>query len=492
MALSDSSSPVPIRRSWRGPGVLVAVAIAILVVATTAGSLRDLDVFWHTRLGGELLDGVSIYDAGRGWSYAPVEYSWVSTQWIVEIVFSWLTSAAGFTGLVGFRVATTAAALASVLVVLLRDRQNRTWAILTAYIASAFILFVFAQDRPQQISFVLLPIVGWWWIRLVRDARIPSWWVVLLVSAVWANSHGLWIMIPVALALGIAGRLLDHGLSDSTSRKAGWVFLAALVGGSVTPLGPLNLLAPLRFAETTRHIVEWDPTNFVSLVSLGLTFTLILVVIAWARGGPRPARSEVLFVAAIAMFGATAARNIAPAVLVLGPLMAWRLSVAFAGPSPRPMSVALASFVRPATGFLLAFGALIGITAVSFSHPIPPESRPVRLVAQIAEREQPSRVLNGYNVSGLVLWFARPEVSRDVVLVGIDGRADFYGAAYIDDYLAMQRGEPGWDETIARLDPNIALLPRSDAVVDLLMDRGWTEIGNEADYVLLLPPGDGR
>ena len=113
-------------------------------MATTAGPLRDLDVFWHVRLGGELLDGVSIYDAGRDWSFAPVEYNWVSTQWIVEIIFSWLNSAAGFSGLVGFRVATTALALASVFLVLLHDRENWTWATLTAYLASAFTLFVFA------------------------------------------------------------------------------------------------------------------------------------------------------------------------------------------------------------------------------------------------------------------------------------------------------------------------------------------------------------
>ncbi len=489
--LNRVSSPDLDRRSWRGPAILAATAIGLLVVATTAGSLRDLDVFWHIRLGDELLGGVSIYDAGRDWSYAPVDYTWVSTQWIVEILFSWLNDAAGLTGLVGFRVVTTALALVSVLLVLLRDRQNRSWAILTTYLASAFTLFVFAQDRPQQVSFIVLPIVGWWWLRLVRDNRAPTWWVILLVCAIWANCHGLWIMVPVALALGIIGRILDHGWSDRCARTAGWSLLAAIVGGSLTPIGPLNLLVPLRFAETTGHIVEWNPTSFTSLVSIGLSAILILLAIAWARGRRRPTRSEVLFAIAIAIFGASAARNIAPAVLLLAPLLAWRLSVAFAGPPAREKSPALARISKPATGFLLAFGVLIGLAATAASDPIPTDSRPTDLVATIAAREEPSRVLNGYNVSGLVLWFARPEVSRDLVQVGIDGRADRYGAAYIDEYLAMERGEPGWNETITQLEPNIALLPSSAPVVELLTDRGWTEIGNQAEYVLLLPPGDG-
>ena len=483
-----------IGRSWRPAAILAIIAVAILVVATTAGSLRDLDVFWHIRLGDELLSGVSIYDAGSTWTYAPVQDNWVSTQWIVEIIFALLNGVAGFNGLVGFRVVTTALALASVAVVLLRDPANRMWAVLTTYLAAAFTLFIFAQDRPQQVSFILLPIVGWWWLRYLRDGVAPRWWVVAALCAVWANAHGLWIMVPAVLGLAIIGRLIDRESPRTLSalRPGLWALAAALVGGSLTPVGPLNLLAPIRFAGTTSHIVEWDPTDFLSLVSLGLGLTLALFGLAWARGRTRPARSEVLFVLALAAFGASAARNVAPAVLLLAPLLAWRLSIAFNGPRPLTPSTAITQLARPLSAFLMVFGVLIGTVAIATSDPLPPDSRPLGLVARVADSPEPSRVLNGYNVSGLVLWFARPAVSDSEVQVGIDGRADRYGAAYIDEYLTMERAEPGWNETLEELNPTVALLPQDAALVPLLLANGWVEDGKEAGYVLLQPPGDGQ
>lgn len=83
-------------------------------------------------------------------------------------------------------------------------------------------------------------------------------------------------------------------------------------------------------------------------------------------------------------------------------------------------------------------------------------------------------------------------MSKSFVQVGIDGRADRYGAAYIDEYLAMQRGKPGWEATVARLNPNVALLADEDALVPLLQSQGWQVIGREAEYVLLTPNGARR
>ena len=89
-------------RPWLWAGVLVVTAISAGAVAAIVGPLRDPDLCWHIRLGNELLDGISIYDAGRDWSFAPVQYTWVSTQWIVEILFAWLDNVAGFSGLIAY------------------------------------------------------------------------------------------------------------------------------------------------------------------------------------------------------------------------------------------------------------------------------------------------------------------------------------------------------------------------------------------------------
>ena len=477
-------------RPWLWAGALVVTAISAGAVAAILGPLRDPDLYWHIRLGNELLDGISIYDAGRDWSFAPVQYTWVSTQWIVEILFAWLNDLAGFSGLIAYRTVTTILTLLALGLVIFRN--TRVWAAVVVFPLPAATLFIFAQERPQQVSFIMLPLVGYWWLQAARDAKAPRWWLLLIISAVWANCHGLWVMLPIVLGLALVGRLMDHGRKDPALKPLVLGVFASVVGGCITPVGPLNLLAPIRFAGTTAHIKEWDPTNFIFPASYGLSAMLLLLVIAWARGRVRPARSEILLVAVMAIMAAAASRNLCPAVLVLAPVLAWRLSVAFAGPRSRPLPEGLAPVVKPATFVVGLVGLVLAAGAVALSVPLPVGTQPVGLVKQIAASEGENRVLNSYNAGGLVLWFARPEVSKSFVQVGIDGRADRYGAAYIDDYLAMQRGKPGWEATVARLNPNVALLANEDALVPLLQSRGWQVIGREAEYVLMTPNGVQR
>lgn len=481
---------VPAARNWRWVGYLCASLIGAFVVSTTGGALRDFDVYWHIRLGNELLNGVSIYDAGSNWSYAPDQLPWVSTQWIVEILFAFLNNVAGFDGLIAFRTVTTAAALITIGWTCLRT--NRVWAGLVAFIPAAFTMFVFAQERPQQISFILLPFAGWWWLQATRSGRLPRWWTILVLSALWANCHGLWILLPTALALAAIGRWLDHGWSDLVARQLWLLVIISAIGGSLTPLGPANLLVPLRFASAARSIVEWAPTSFVSVVSLGISAIVVLFAITWVLGRRRAPKSELLLVIVLALFAASAARNIAPAVLILAPVLAVRLSIGFRGPAPLEVPGSLQRLGRPLTVLMLTFGLISGVFTVLGSTAIDPATKPVALISKIARLTTPSQVLNGYNASGLVLWFARPQVSASFVQVGIDGRTDRYGSAYIDRYLSMERGQPGWDTMVEQLAPTVALLPDTDALVPLLVSRGWTETGREAGYVLLLPPGDGQ
>ncbi|MEI8083806.1 MAG: hypothetical protein WCI74_18360, partial [Actinomycetes bacterium] len=479
-------------RSWVWPGLLVGLALAAGALGTTAGPLRDVDVFWHVRLGNELLGGVSIYDVGRDWSYAPIDQPWVSTQWMIEILFSWLNTLFGWAGLVGYRAVTTAAALGTLVWTCFPRAKavpTRTWSALVAFGLAVFTLLIFSQERPQQISFILLPLVGLWWLLAVRDGVAPRWWAMLVLAAIWSNCHGAWIMLPVALFLAVVGRWMNNGKSDPALRPLIYAFLAAIAGGSLTPIGPLNLLSPIRFAATTDQITEWEPTHMLALTSMGLTISGVLLAITWARGRSRPSRAEVLYAILILLFGSSAARNVTPAVLMLAPLVAWRLGTAFAGPRLAPAPKELRNVAKPAVAIVVVVGLFMTGFLVATTPIVTTETKPLDLVARIAAAPTPQRVLNGYDVSGLVLYYARPAVSRSLVQVGIDGRADRYGSAYINRYLDMERGRPGWEDTVAELKPTVALLPERDALIPLLKSRGWQVNGEQTKHVLLTPPG---
>lgn len=481
------SSSAVVTASWRPLAILVATAIGIGALLTTAGPLRDVDVFWHTLLGSELASGTPLDQAGSGWALTEPSTTWISTQWLAELLFSVLHGLSGWNGLIEFRMVTTAMALLAIGVFVFRDR--RPGPALLAFLPGAFTLVLFAQERPQQLSFVLLPLLGWWWLRATTTGVAPRWWVVAALSAVWANTHGLWVMVPATLVLAVAGRFLDNGRHDPARRPLLIAASVSLVAGCLTPLGVENLLTPLRFASAAGAIAEWQPTTVIAMGSAGLLASIGGLVVAWARGRTRPSRSEILYPAVLAAMGLAAWRNVPVAVLMLAPLLAYRLDAALRPSGPRQVPEALAKVAKPAAVVVAVAGLVLAGFAAAASTPLSPTNQPVQLVEKIAARPGITRVLNGYNVSGLLLWGTRPEAARGVVQVGIDGRADRYGSVAIERYVDMENGKNGWEETVRELAPDVALLPEDDVLASNLRAVGWRIDGSEAGYVLLTSPG---
>ena len=75
---------------------LAAVVLLLVPLRAAVGPIRDIDLYWHLLVGQDILAGTSVVSAGHGWSFAPVPDTWVSTQWLAEIVFA-LTACLAFT-----------------------------------------------------------------------------------------------------------------------------------------------------------------------------------------------------------------------------------------------------------------------------------------------------------------------------------------------------------------------------------------------------------
>jgi hypothetical protein len=118
---------------------------------------------------------------------------------------------------------------------------------------------------------------------------------------------------------------------------------------------------------------------------------------------------------------------------------------------------------------------------------LPRDEFPVQLAQAVGDLPGPQRVLNDYNVAGLVLYLA----GRDD-RVAIDGRTDRYGARYIEDYIGMKALREGWEAMLEDLDPTAALLERDSALAHVLViEQGWSEVGREGSWVLLAAPRAG-
>lgn len=477
--MSSSSDPVARRPV---PFVLLAVAAAGLVLLLAAiGPIRDIDYYWHLLVGRDILAGIPVGEAGRGWSFAPLPDDWVSTQWLAEALFAWLEGQFGLQSALGYRVISSAVVLVTLALVTVRGRPIRVGVWVFA-LASAQ-LAIFAQERSQQLTYILAPIVGLWLERTWRDGRLPRWWVVLPTVLVWAQFHGGWVMLPFCLGLAAVGRLLDHGWRDRTGRRAILLSLACVVTAAVSPAGWDTVTSVRRFASSTRAINEWQSASLWAAVSLPIVLMLILTIAVWAKGRQRPTASELLIVLSLFAFGFLAYRNEPTAALILAPLLTGTLARALGDSDPTPPGTPIR--LRRTSIAICAVGFAVCVGLAVTHRPVVDPTVPRTLLATIHEVPG-QRILNTYNISGPLLWFGGPPPH---LTVGIDGRADRNGADYSTRYFDLIAAKPGWEYLFNELKPTAALLTSGEAISRVLVaQRDWVVVGREGDYLLLRSP----
>jgi hypothetical protein len=462
--------------------LLAAVAAAAACVAAGHGAIRDIDLYWHLIVGDELRAGVAVTSAGRGWSIAPgVPDTWVSSQWLAELLLSWLQSAGGFPALAWYRVATTTLALGVLALVTLRHRPVR--ASVVPFAIAAIALASTAQERSQQLTYILAPLLGWWAERLLRHGRAPRWWLVLPLTVVWANFHGGWILLPMVLALAAVARIAHHGPRDTASWRALLLALGCGLAAMISPLGPANALTALAFSRAaSSQIVEWEHVQLFADQGWQLGLALLVAVVCWARGRARPGVDEIVLVLGLITFGFLAYRNIPPTLLVLAPLLAGVMTRALPVEDPRSRpTLVRTSYALAGTG--VALGLLLPFLPGQDLH----GGRPVAVYERIAAHSGQLRAVNSYNLSGPLLWFGGGPTH---VQVAIDGRSDRYGAAYIDSYQdTLIAARPGWQAQFDRLDPNVAVLYDNEPLVSALEnEKQWRQVDEENGVVVLVPP----
>jgi hypothetical protein len=464
--------------------LLAAVVLVAVPIRGAYGPIRDIDLYWHLLVGQEILAGTPVAEAARGWSFAPVADTWVSTQWIAEMLFARIEAWGGLEAMVWYRTLSTMAATVVLAAVTLWRRPVRAgvWVFALAGLSLA----ITAEDRSQQLTFLLAPLVGRWAERLWREGRLPRWWLVLPLVVVWANFHGGWVILPLALGLAALARLVDAGWRDPGVRRALVLAAGTMVAACVSPSGLDNALAARRFTASTTIIIEWQAVNLRDWTAVPLIGLLLILAVAWARGRARPSRGEVVLVLGLIAFSVLAWRNLTPAILMLAPILTGTLARALGEPDPVPPRSERPRLLRTSV-VVTALGLVGALTVAATQNPVLDPSMPRQLIADIASATAPQRVLNTYNVAGPLLWFGGhpPHVT-----VGIDGRSDRYGSEYADRYAnGLIQARPGWESLFDQLEPTCALVGSWEAIGPILVrQRGWIEVAREGGYVLLRAP----
>jgi hypothetical protein len=444
--------------------LLVGLVLTVLLIALVRRPFRSFDTYFHLRFGEEFRHRWSIGHPGQLSSASSAD--WAPTQWLPQVGMSWVSDTFGRTGLVVLFALVVAVFVAAVHLLLRRYAGPGVAVALTAVVVLGCLPSL--SLRPQVLSYLFLVLVLAAGDHARRTGRAP--WLLVPLGWVWATSHGMWI-IGVAVAAFLAVLVV---VERRPGRRRSAELLAVpalmLVLALLTPVGPRLLTAVLEVNSRSEYFGEWSVPRLLTVGAAPLTALLAAAVLLLVR------RADVrpYDVGLLALGGALAVysgRTVPLAVITLAVVVATELGRRRTRPRVGRRELAVVALL----------GALV-VAVAPFQRILDDAAGPVRpFAARLDQLPAGSLVVTDWPTGGVLLW---TEPRLDVPL---HGYGDVYTDAELKRYVDLDRLNPHWDDTLARLDPAAALLPADEPLAYALLELGWRVDQRAGDLVLLSP-----
>ena len=456
--------------------------------------LWDGDIGWHIRNGQQIYrtwtvphtDPFSATMRGRPW------YAW---EWLYDLRIGTLFNELGLNGVVSYSAMLIALALAVIFRLTLLRGGGLPVTILFFLICTVASSIHFLA-RPHVLGWVLT--VAWLWIldsgyrsALAGGTYHRIFWLPLLMLA-WVNAHGGFVLGFVLGGIFLVGAWLEQWRNkdtDSSQRSGEYagqltrVMVLSLLASLINPYGyrlHLHVYEYLTNRFLMQHIDEFRAPNFQGLPAqfFLVLIALTLLGVVWARA--RLKWVEWLLIGFAALSGLWAARNIPIASMVLvqvaAPLFSrregenragiLRKAAEFAQRMTR-IELSLRGHLWPliiliaTAGVLSNQGKLFGrhLVDVSFSQ----QRFPVQAVNALIQRGNREPIFSLDSWGGYLIYRLYPDVK-----VFVDDRHDFYGEAFLRNYLKVLHVEPGWEAVLDDLHVKLVLLPNKSKIASAL------------------------
>jgi hypothetical protein len=278
--------------------------------------------------------------------------------------------------------------------------------------------------RPHILA---LPVLALWCTALIGARGAPPLRFSLLMM-LWANLHG-GFAFGLALIAPCAAESVFAAVGDRRSLIRDWALfaLASLAAAVVNPYGIEGLLFPVRLLglQALTRIGEWAPESFAHPNSLEAAM-LGLIGVALTRPLRLSAIRLAMLLGLLHLSLAHARHEMLLAVL--GPLLlAKPLSEAFAAPG------AAKPFDRRIAGLAAAALAVVIVRIVLPASTIPAYASTRAALSALPANLKGQPVLNSYAFGGYLVF--------DGVKPYVDGRADLFGDAFLNNYARIARGD---------------------------------------------------
>jgi hypothetical protein len=489
----------------RSPQIAFAAILLFGLLGMTARPATDPDLWWHLRTGQWIVETGHIPHSDP-FSLTRAGHSWVSHEWLSEVVFYELWKHGGATALIVFSAIITTAGFMLLYLRCLLCGGEELWA------AAATVFGALASApswgvRPQMFTFTLASLLLWLLESGNKKDRPKLLFWIPSLFLLWLNLHA-------GFALGLA-LLLAYGfglLLETASGNTPWqqtrpivlrVLLLLLACLALVPLNPSGAqlyrypFDTLRSSGMRSFIVEWFSPDFHESLYRPFLLVWLLLLTALASSRSRPKWRVIVPLLLTSFAALDAVRHIPIFVVVAIPVIAAALPIVrasraggshlSAGAQGWLSRSAVSSWFRPsfnlAVVILIALFTLVKWVSLARSQDAhEAEQYPQRAVAFLQASSQPQRIFVYYDWGGYAIWKLYPEYR-----VFVDGRADLYGDNLLRQFKTAMQLRTGWRDVLDSWKVEAVLVPPSCALAQaLLLDTNWHTAFSDSKAIILL------
>jgi hypothetical protein len=478
-----------ILQTLHNPQTVFAAILFFGLLAMTARSAVDPDLWWHLRTGQWIMETGHVPHSDP-FSFTRAGHAWVSHEWLSEVLFYELWKRGRAAALIVFSSIVTTAGF---MLLYLRCPGKKHW----AAAATAFGALAAAPSwgvRPQMFTFTMASLLLWLVEAGEQRPKLLFWIPPLFL--LWLNLHAGFALGPALLLAYCVGLIAETALGSTPWKEARPVVLPVLLllvaCLALVPLNPSGAqlyrypFDTLRSSGMRSFIVEWFSPNFHSSLYQPFLLAWLLLLTALASSRSRPKGRVIAPLLLVSFAALDAVRHIPVFVLVAIPVIAAALPTASPSPLISEKRRRLARF-RPifngAVVILLAAFAITKWTGLSHRQAArEAELFPDRAVAFLQGANAPERLFAYYDWGGYAIWNLHPEYQ-----VFVDGRADLYGNDILRQFKTALQIHTGWQEVLDRWRVETVLIPPSCALAQaLLLDGNWKTAFRDPMAIILV------
>lgn len=473
--------------------------LTLFIILTGIGgakALRDGDTLWHIRMGQEMIERGEILKTDL-FSHTVYGQPWHAHEWLWEVIMAALHDWAGLAGVVITSLAVVGLTFTIIFKVAAKFAGDGPSSLAMA--SALPYVYIHLLARPHLFTWLGAALTLY---LLERGGRWP--WLLVPLTAIWANLHGGVLFGLVLQTIFLAGYFLDNfqrniprWLKDcwTESSTALLVLFACVVAACINPFGYQIFLFPFKVAAPvfTQSISEWKAPDFQELWFAKPWIIGIVLMMLWS-GKKFPWRWNLL-VLFLLWQTLGHVRNLSIAALLLIPCFAMffrDLASCINLPTRKAaverVELTLSAWSGPLLTVVLAI-LLFGLIAANFAgarnladRRFPPAKENLEAVVNFLDKGYPpGNLLNDYEWGDYLIY-----AMKSPPKVFIDGRADMYGEEVFSDHGKILGMDKEVDKLLEKYSIGWALLLRDNLLGRYLLDcRGWRSIYTDEHIVVL-------